>query len=96
VVVDGEMLEEQMLERDLVVEIVDKEVAMEEVEHAVVEIQKKCYIVSCWFFLYLDIWISDFIVFLGVNKKWAIMILEKLLALFTDKGKQVSTIQLWI
>ena len=37
--------EEWMLERDLVVELVDKEVAMEAAEHAVVEIQKKCYIV---------------------------------------------------
>jgi len=43
--------EEQMLERDLVVRLVDKEVAMEVAEHAVVEIQKKWYIVSFGFSL---------------------------------------------
>ena len=43
--------EEQMSERDLVVRLVDRKLAREAAEHAVVEIWKKWYIVSFIFSL---------------------------------------------
>jgi len=43
--------EEWMSERDSVVELVDRKLAREALEHAMVEIQKKWYIVSFGFSL---------------------------------------------
>ena len=58
--------EEWMSERDSVVELVDRKLAREALEHAMVEIQKKWYIVSFGFSLS---WHSDFWLccFLGVK-----------------------------